>query len=408
MSRANTIRLTQSFVKKVEPDEKRREYWDTDLPGFCLRVEPSGIRTFFVRYRAKGGGRNAPRRFWRIGRYGPVTVDEARKQAKQILGAVANDEDPALAKRTMLDGLKLDSLIDEYEREGIGHLKPLTARYTLARLRNHVSPLLGSMTAADVRPRDIERMLRQIEEGKTSSDIKTGKHGRKIVRGGRGAAGKVARDLSALFSFAVRQELVDANPCLKVRKPAFNQRERFLTPEEIKRLFAALRKVTQDGVNPKAEQIIRLLILTGCRNNEIAGLKWSEVDLERSRLVLAESKPGKSIRPLSAEAKAFISSIEPIEGSEYVFPAERGDGHFTGLKRHWPSILRDAKLEGITPHTLRHTFGSLAASAGEPLSIVGALLGHANPRSTAIYAHLQDSALQDAAGRIGRLIGNGE
>lgn len=402
------MRLTQTFVKGVKPEEKRKEYWDTDLPGFCLRVEPTGVRSFFVRYRAKGGGRSAPRRFLRIGRYGPVTVDEARKQAKRILGAVANDEDPAFAKQARLDELSVNDLIDQYERDGIGHLKPLTAKYTIARLRNHVSPLLGKMVISGVRPRDVERMIRQIEEGKTSKDVKTGKRGRKIVRGGRGAAGKVARDLSALFSFAVRHELLGTNPCLNVRKPTFNQRERFLSPKEIKSLFAALRTATQRGVNPKVEQIVRLWLLTGCRNNEIASLKWSEIDLQRSRLVLAETKTGKSIRPLSPEACAFISAINPTPGSEYVFPAERGGGYFTGVKRHWPTILRHAKLEGITPHTLRHTFGSLAASAGEPLSIVGALLGHANPRSTAIYAHLQDAALQDAAGRIGRLIGNGE
>jgi integrase len=262
-------------------------------------------------------------------------------------------------------------------------------------------PLLGARRAPEINPGDIERFVADVAAGKTAKDEKIDYRKRIIVRGGAGVARKVVRDLSAVFSFALRREIVKRNPCATaaVRKTD-NRRERFLTLEEVARLGVALDELEAEGVNVKAINIARLWALTGCRRNEIAGLRWSEVSLDDGLLVLEDSKTGKSTRPLGGAAVALLKSIDKTDESEFVFPAERGDGHFQGIKSTWSKAIKKAQLPGVTPHTLRHTIGSTATSTGEALALTGAILGHANPRSTAIYAHVQIDPSRQAAERV--------
>src|SRR6202046_5973955 len=131
---------------------------------------------------------------------------------------------------------------------------------------------------------------------------------------------------------------------------------------EVARLGAVLDELEQEGANPKALNIARLWALTGCRHNEIAGLKWPEVNFSEGLLLLDDTKTGKSIRPLGAGAIAILESVDKQEGTDFVFPAERGDGPFQGMKRIWAKAVEKAKMEGVTAHTLRHKRGSNAFS----------------------------------------------
>ena len=222
-----------------------------------------------------------------------------------------------------------------------------------------------------------------------------------IVRGGAGAAGKVVQDLSAVYSFAVRRELVASNPVERaaVRKTD-NQRQYYLSLEEVKRLGQAFDALVAEGVNAKAMAIARLWALTGCRHNEIAALRWDEVDLERGLLLRGDTKTGRSVRPLSLAAVAILSEVEHVDGSGYVFPGTTGENHYRGTKRIWAKVRTMAKLPDVTPYTLRHTLGSAAVSGGKALALTGAILGHSNPRSTAIYAHVQRALMKKAAERV--------
>ena len=408
--RQSAVMLTKRAVDAAEKKEARYHLWDVELKGFALRVEPSGVKTFVIKYRAEGGGRSAKQRWLVIGRFGPLTPDQARKIAKAKLGSVAAGADPAHELQSKRRELTMTALIDLYEKEGCviqrGNrqgeaMKPMTKAYTLARLRHHVVPLLGTRRAPEINAGDIERFVADVTAGKTAKDEKIGPRKRVIVRGGAGAARKVVRDLSAVFSFARRSEIVASNPCetAAVRKTD-NRRERYLTLEEVARLGAALAELEAEGANVKAINIARLWALTGCRRSEIAGLRWSEVNLDEGILVLDDSKTGKSIRPLGGAAVTLLSSLGKTMGSDYVFPAERGNGHFQGIKNAWSKAIARAKLPGVTPHTLRHTIGSTATSAGEALALTGAILGHANPRSTAIYAHVQIDPSREAAERV--------
>lgn len=411
MANLSGIKLTKTVVDAAKPRTKRYMLWDNDTKGFGVRVGVSGVKTFVVKYLAEGGGRSAPQRFFTIGQFGPLTVELARKKAKEIVASALMGKDPASERNAKRKELRVSALIDLYEAEGCfiqrgkrqgQPMKPLTQQYTVARLRHHVVPLLGSKRVTEVSAADIERFFRDVEAGKTAKNEKTGPRTRIIVKGGAGAARKVFRDLSAVFSFAKRHEIVAVNPCEKaVVNKSDNKRTRFLTLEEVARLGAACDTLEAEGVNIKALNITRLWVLTGCRRNEIAELKWNEVDLENDLLVLDDSKTGKSLRPLCMAAATLLKGVEKVEGTDYVFPADEGDSYFQGTKNIWPKLVRKAELPGVTPHTLRHTVGATATSHGEALALTGAILGHANLRSTMIYAHVQHDPSVKAANRVG-------
>ncbi len=414
MATRKSILLTKETVDAAKPNGKRYVVWDSDLAGFGLRVGMSGEKTFVVKYRAGGGGAEAEQRWLTIGRYGALTAFEARKLAKAKLGAVAAGADPAAELKAKRGEMLVSELVDLYEKEGCvvqrgkrqgEAMKPRTKAYTIARLRHHIVPLLGRRKAPSVNAGDIERLVSDITAGKTARDEKIGPRKRIIVRGGAGAARKVVRDLSAVFSFARRREIVTQNPCdtAAVRKTD-NENKRFLTLEEVTRLGSALDELEAEGVNPKAVNIARLWALTGCRRDEIAGLKWSEANLVDGLLELDDTKTGVSVRPLGAAAIALLKSFERVIDSDFVFPAERGRGHYQGTKTVWTRAIKKANLPGVTPHTLRHTMGSTAISTGEAVALTGAILGHNNPRSTAIYAHVQADPSRKAANRVSKMI----
>lgn len=404
-------RISNHTADAARPREARYVIWDAELSGFGLRVAPTGARSWIASYRA-GGGRKAPQRLMTLGTYPKVGAPAARSAASKVLAAAALGHDPAGDRMAKRREMTVTDLVDLYETDGCfiqrgirqgEPMKATTKAYTMARLRHHVVPLLGTKRVSEVTEGDIERFAREVARGKTAKDEKVGKRKRIIVRGGEGAARKVVRDLSAVYSFAQRQRIVRSNPVAtaSVRKTD-NRRERFLSLGEVKRLGAALETVETDGANPMAVNQARLWALTGCRRNEIAGLKWKEVDFERGLLILGDTKTGRSVRPIGAAALAMLKSLhaEAEKKAVFVFPAVRGEGFYVGTKRVWPEVVKKANLEGVTPHTLRHTIGSAAASAGEALLMIGSILGHTNARSTQIYAHVAHDPAKLAADRV--------
>jgi integrase len=301
-------KLTKKLIDDLPPSDGERILWDGELAGFGLRLRPGGSRTFIAQYRAGGGRQGTSRRFT-VGRFGTLTVDEARAAARQILSAAARGEDPSAAKTAKRHEMTVNDLIALYAAQGTDHLKERNRRYMLARLAHHISPILGRKKISDVRVSDVEHMMREVKIGRTAKDVKTGPRARVIVRGGAGAANKAVRDLSAVFAFALRRELIPLNPCSAVKKPADGKRKRFLTLDEVQRFGKALLDMEANGANPKSTNIMRLWVFTGCRRDEIASLRWANVDLDRGVLRLEDSKTGFSIRPLAAPALALLASL---------------------------------------------------------------------------------------------------
>jgi len=395
-------KLTDKVVRDAAPGAKRYILWDTALTGFGLRVEPSGHKSFVVRYRVKPGGKNAPRRQMML-TANPgetLTASEAREVAVNILADVTKGKDPAEERDVKRREMTVAALCDFYLKEGVGDKKASTLIIDKGRIERHIKPLLGEKRLSEVTDRDVNRFMSAVANGKTAADVKTKAHGRAIVEGGKGTAARTVGLLGGIFSFAVAEKLRADNPVRGVKRYADKKGERFLSGKELSALGEALRSLEAEGANKSAIAIIRLLTFTGARKGEITGLRWSEVDLERSCLRLGDSKTGAKVIMLGPPALAILSEFNPVEGSTFVFPAESGGGTFQGTEKVWRKARTRAGLSDVRLHDLRHSFASIALEAGNSLALIGKLLGHADVKTTSRYAHLADDPLKAAANKI--------
>lgn len=406
MKRRNAVRLTLRVVEKAPAKSSSYFVWDLDQPGFGLRVEPTGAKSFYIHYRQ--GGRGFPSRRMKLGDARAMSVTDARREAAEKLVLARKGEDPAAERIAARNCLFVHELIELYGSEGLVRLRgrgkgeamtATTAKYTMARLRNHVVPVIGDRRLSQLSKTDVELLFKKVGSGATAGKPEETTGRGAGVRGGLGAARKVVRDLSAVCSFAIDRDLMKTNPVASARvNKVDNERKDYLTPVHVQRLGRALVEAEREhGVPQVATDQIRLWLLTGLRRDEGAALKWSEVKFEHERLELESSK-SETKRPLTPQAVAFLRKLRLTADSRYVFPATRGDGWYKGTKRYLPLIMRLAGLDKLFPHLLRHTFGSNAISQGLSIPLAGALLGHANLRSTLIYAHVQHDVAARAAG----------
>lgn len=394
-------KLTKSIVDAAEPRAQDYFLWDSDLKGFGIKIAKGGRKSYVCKYRA-GNGRTAPTRRMTIGAHGsPWTVDQARAEARKLLGRAANGEDPAKEKQEVKKQLTVAQLCDLYLENGVGTKKASTIATDRGRIERHIKPLLGRKKVPDVTRADIKRFLQDVANGKTSIDQKTGLRGRAIVKGGKGTATRTVGLLGGIFSYALDCGLIEINPVHGVKRFADRKGQRYLSQQELVALGQALVDGEERGLNPQALAILKLLIFTGARKGEIETLRWDAVDFAGSYLRLADSKTGQKAFPLNAGALEILSNIPRLDGSPYVFPAHRSDGHYEGTAKVWNIVRRMADLEDVRLHDLRHSFASIAVSGGASLPIIGGLLGHYDSATTQRYAHLHDDPLKAASEAVG-------
>lgn len=398
------MRLTKNIVDKSEPRNKDYFVWDGELKGFGIKIAKGGRKSYVCKYRV-GGGRAAPTRRLTIGAHGsPWTADEARSEARKILGRAVNGEDPAQDKQDARKQITVSALCDLYVEQGLGSKKASTIATDRGRIERHIKPLLGAKKISEVNRSDIKRFLQDTANGKTAIDVKTGLRGRAIVRGGKGTATRTVGLLGGIFSFAVDHGLINENPVRGVKRFSDKKGQRFLTQNEMVSLGKILREEEVRGESPFAVAILKLLIFTGSRKGEIESLKWSEIDFQGGYIRLEDSKTGAKAIPINAGAMEILYGIEPLEGSKFIFPAYRGTGYYQGTPKVWVRIRQKAGLSDVRLHDFRHSFASIAVSGGASLPIIGALLGHTNTTTTQRYAHLQDDPLRAASNVIGEKI----
>jgi integrase len=299
------MKLTKRVLDAVRPKSAHDVFlWDDDLPGFGVRIKSSGVRSFIVQYRNSS---SASRRMT-LGKFGVLTPDEARKMAKQVLAEAARGGDPAEKRSQDREAMTVRELCRAYlEAANKGLIlgkrerpkKASTLYIDRGRIERHILRLLGSRRVRDLTMPDIVRFMRDVTAGKTSDDVKTGFRGRAIVKGGAGTAARTVGLLGGILSFAVSEGIIAINPVRGVKRPSDNRREIRLGADQYRVLAKALTAAESDGENPTAILAIQLLALTGCRRGEIERLKWDEVDLPGRCLRFADSKAGKSIRPLA-------------------------------------------------------------------------------------------------------------
>jgi integrase len=392
-------KLTKRTVDAERPEEREKFLWDEDLPGFGLRVFPSGRKSYLVQY--KLGGRGGRTRRMTLGLHGKLTPEEARKRAAKLLGAVSDGADPAGERTDAKRALTVADLAELYLSEGPAEKPNKKASSWAAdrsNIERHVQPLLGRKLLNTLTAADIAKFQADVAAGKNKADIKTRKRGRAIVEGGRGTAARSLAVLGAMLQFAAGRKLIAANPAKGVRLLKGEKKERFLTEAEVARLADTLTAMeTEHRLSSAAAAAVKLLLLTGCRKSEILSLRWDWVDGDRGCLRLPDSKTGAKVVPLAAAALEVLSGLSRT--SVFVLPAAKGDGHYSGLQKDWERVRVRAGLPGLRLHDLRHSFASFAVADGNTLYMVGKVLGHKHARTTEVYAHLADDPLRAVADR---------
>jgi integrase len=389
----------------VDALRAHQELLDSLVRGFRARRQKGEAVTYSVVYRNKEGRqRRAP-----IGPHGaPWTPDEARNEAQRILGEVAGGGDPAASRIASRKAETVAELCDLYWRDAeAGRLltrrreakKASTLVTDKGRIERHIKPLLGVLKVAAVSREDIRRFMHAVADGKTAGKTKSAKkYGLANVRGGRGTASRTVGLLGAIFGYAVEKGLRPDNPVRGVVRFADGKRERRLSRDEYAALGDALR--ASASIWPPAVAAVRFLALTGWRLGEALALEWAHVDLDRRTATLPDTKTGRSVRPLSRDICDSLSALPRL--GPLVFTASRGlSGLMTGFRKPWERIAKLGALpREITPHTLRHSFASLASDLGYSEPTIAALIGHKGRTTTSRYVHSADAVLLSAADAV--------
>ncbi len=392
-------KITKRTVDALKPLDSRDLFlWDSGdgaLKGFGVRVKPSGATAYIIQYRNKEG---RTRRLV-LGHKGELTPDAARLLAVQKLGDARKGGDPSAERRALRAAISVAELCDLYLIQAKGQIKDSTLAGDLSRIQQHVKPLLGTRAVAGLAQKDIERFQAAVAAGKTARPRPTKGRGGQSS-GGRGVASRTVGMLGTILEFAKRQGLITDNPAKGVRRFPDQKRTRFLSFAEIGLLGEAMKAAIAEGENPTGIAAIRALLLSGCRRNEMLALPWAWLDARSRCIRFEDTKSGAQLRPIGTAAANFLASQTRQEGSQWVFPADRGGGHFVGLPRVLKRLCARAGIEDISLHTLRHSFAATAAGLGFSELTIAGLIGHKMPGVTARYAHVPDSALLVAADRV--------
>jgi integrase len=420
-------RITKRYVDALKAGAADVVYWDDALPGFGVRVRPSGAKSYVFVYRLGGGRRGRQRRFT-LGaahngqadrldqkRRKAITPDEVRKAALKASAVAGAGGDPAAEKAVQREDLTISELITRYLREGPSSRpakKTKSWEHDSSNLKRHVLPLMGRQRLRSLSKADIEKFQADVTAGKTKAPVTAKgakKRGRIRVQGGAAVAARATAALRAMLNWAIDQKLgLKENPASKVRLNKVKNRERFLDDAELARVGKAVADMEAEGVNAASLTIARLLALTGARKNEIAGLRWRYVDFQRSALILPDSKTGARVIPLGAPALALLMAwgerFDRMSGDQFVFPAERGEGHHDGVYKIWRRLRKEAGLSDVRLHDLRHTHASTGVALNQSLHIVGKILGHRKPETTARYSHLALDPVRAAADQTAKRV----
>jgi integrase len=397
-------KLTKRVVDGIRPDPAGRAdvfAWDSELRGFGVRMKPSGAAAYIVQYRtAEGRTRRLA-----LGKVGTLTPDEARTEAREKLVAAIRGADPSAERQAARASMTIAELCDLYLVEGEVRIKASTLAADRSRIERHVKPLLGRRSVRSLTAEDIERMQLDIAAGKTARKRGEGRGG--VTTGGKGVAARTVGMLGTILELARRRRLISMNPARGVDKLPEGKQRRFLSMEEIARLGKTIRDGEGEGIeNRTGLAAIRFLLLTGFRRSEALTLHWDRVDIRSRCIRFEDTKSGPQLRLIGAAATALLQSLPRADGARYVFPADRGDGHFVGLPRVLARLCARAQIAGVTIHVLRHSFAAAAAEMGFSELTIAGLLGHSVPGITARYAHVPDRALLVAADQVSARIGS--
>jgi integrase len=385
-----TYNLSASVIKTLQPPSSgNRVFFDSEVSGFGLRVTANGARSFILNYRTVGGRERRKT----IGAWPIWTATDARREAARLRHLVDQGGDPLAEVQAEREAPTMAELADRFEQEHLPRKRSNTATDYKRMLNLYIRPHFGNMKVSAVDFVHVDRLHREI--------TKAGHHTR---------ANAVVRVMSRMFTLSMKWKMRSDNPAKGIEKNHENQRRRYMKGDELAKVTAAL------AAHPgkQAADIIRFLLLTGCRRGEALSCAWADIDLSTGTW----SKPASSTKqkenhsvPLSAPVRLLLARIadeqvggNPPTDSPFVFPSDSARGHRAEIKRDWASICKAAGIVGLRIHDLRHSFASELVSGGASLPLIGALLGHSNVSTTQRYSHLYDSPQRAAVEKVGKII----
>jgi integrase len=378
-------KITKRAVDDVAPSASDQFVWDTELKGFGLKVTPAGNKVYILQYRT--GGRGSPTKRVTIGRHGALTPDQARSEATRLAGAVAAGNDPAAVRAVQRGAPTVADLAARFLSE---HVATKTKQRTGIEYRRLIDkvilPAIGNQRVRDVKRADIARLH----------------HAR---RAAPYEANRMLAVLSKMFSLAEKwgERADGSNPCRHVEKYGERKRERMLSAEEFSRLGDALARSDR---SPYVIAAIKLLVFTGARLREILGLRWEWIDFERGEARLPDSKSGAKTLHLPPPALAVLAELPRVEGNPHIIVGNVNGRALVNLEKPWRAIRKDAGLDDVRLHDLRHAFAAVAASSGMGLPIIGKMLGHTQAATTHRYAHIAADPVKAAAAAVaGKIAG---
>ena len=372
MAGKERMKLTDAAIARLRPREREYTVWDSHVAGLGVRVRPTGGRSWVLLLGA--GGRTK-----RVS-LGPVSTKSAAEARREALGRQADPQPEKTAGPADPVPLFRDFVAGPWKQAHFDRYKPSGRETASVLLGRQLLPAFGSKPLDRIAPAHVRKWFDRYS------------------RTAPGGANRAIDMLRQIMNFAIACGHVELNPVKGVRRNPRPALTRFLSREEIARLHAVLDAQTRKGSRQQAD-IIRLLLLTGCRRGEITGLRWSEV--HDGMLALTDTKTGPRTVPLGSGARAILDR-QPRTGSPFVFPSPFDPARPRGPHLpFWYRVRREAGIEDVRLHDLRHTMASHAVMNGVPVPVVSRLLGHSNVSMTLRYAHLADRDIEAAAERIG-------
>jgi integrase len=377
-------RLTDTGVKRLPaPARGNVITWDTAVTGLGARVTAAGHRAFVLAYRTRAGRQ----RRYTIGSFPDWSVVGAREEARRLKRLVDAGGDPLGEIEAERGAATVEDLIQRFLAEHLPRKRPKTQRDYRRMIELHVRPALGREKVATITWSDIDALHRRIT--KAGSPV---------------AANRVISMIGKLFTLAVRWHMRPDNPAKGIELNVEHKRRRYPTPAELRRLTVALDQHSDQ----QAADIFRLCLFTGCRSGEAMSARFDAIDPVSG----VWTKPGSTTKqqtthsaPLSAPARALLDALRRRTNSEWVFPSTASaTGYRVSIRKSWRAICKAAGIVGLRAHDLRHGFASQLVSTGASLPLVGALLGHTNPATTARYSHLYDDVQREAVERVGKIL----
>lgn len=353
--------LTAKTLASLKPTERRVDYFDTNLPGFGIRVTPNGVKTFSVLYRHAGRKRR-----YTIGTYPPLTLADARDKAKATLRAAEKGEDPAAAKRAEARADTFKELADLY-MERYARPKKKSWRDDDRRVNNVLIPKFGKIHAKAITRADVRLLLEEIVE-------------RAPIEANRTLA-----LLRRMFSWALSLDLVEASPCVGIPRPAQElERERTLTDDEIRDVWAAYEA---DG--SQIAKIFQLRLITGQRGKELARMRWADIEDRWWTQPTGETKNRMAHRVWFSNLAWKILEAIPRE-SEWVFASPKKASEPIAWTAKALSRTRAAAgVSDFQARDLRRTVATRMAKSGIDPRTVDRILNHKERGILRVYNRYQ-------------------